>query len=103
MRALLVLVAFAASLVACGRKEPPPKQYELQGQILAINPEQKQVLVKHGDIKGFMPGMTMPYSIKDDRLLQGKEAGDLISATLVVGETSAYLSTITKTGHAAIE
>ncbi|MBI4263147.1 MAG: SCO family protein [Acidobacteria bacterium] len=36
-------------------------------------------------------------------MLDGKETGDLITATLVVGETEAYLSTLTRTGHAPIE
>jgi protein SCO1/2 len=58
--------------------------------------------VKHGDIPGFMPAMTMPYKVGDPKLLADKQPGDLITATLVVGEIEAHLSTITKTGHAAI-
>jgi protein SCO1/2 len=60
------------------------------------------VLVKHEDIPGFMPAMTMPYKVEDAKLLAGKEPGDLITATLVVGETEAHLSKIDKTGHAPI-
>jgi protein SCO1/2 len=50
-----------------------------------------------------MPAMTMPYKVEDGKLLAGKEPGDLITATLVVGETEAHLSTIDKMGHAPIE
>jgi protein SCO1/2 len=97
---VLILIALTA---ACGRQEPPPKQYELKGQILAVKPESQELLVKHDDIKGFMPAMTMPYKVEDASALEGRQPGDLITATLVVGETSAHLSSITKTGHAAIE
>ena len=46
-------------LLACGcSRAPEGSQYELKGQILAIKPEQNEVLVKHEDIKGFMPTMT---------------------------------------------
>ena len=48
-----------------------------------------EVVIKHEDIKGFMPGMTMPFTVKDDALLSGKQPGDLVTATLVVGETQA--------------
>ena len=99
--ALLVLVA-----AACGRTPPPPKEYQLSGQILAIKADGEhgpEVVVKHGDIKGFMPAMTMPYQVKDKALLADKQPGDLVTATLVVGETEAHLSTLTKTGHAALE
>jgi protein SCO1/2 len=89
--------------VACSRPAPSDREYQLTGQILSIKPETEEVLVKHDDIKGFMPAMTMPYKVENGALLTGKQPGDLISATLVVGETSAYLKNITTTGHAAIE
>jgi protein SCO1/2 len=50
-----------------------------------------------------MPAMTMPFTVKDPALLSGKEPGDLVTATLVVGETSAHLSSLTRTGHAKLE
>ena len=97
-------LALVAVLLVLGcSREPEPKRYQLQGQILAIKPETQEVLVKHQDIPGFMMAMTMPYKVEDAALLDGKAAGDLITATLVVGETRAYLSAVTKTGHAELE
>ncbi len=96
------VVLLAAVAGGCSRG-PEPKKYELKGQILAVQPERQELLVKHEDIPGFMPAMTMPYKVSDAGLLAGKEPGDLITATLVVGDTEAHLSTLTKTGHAAIE
>jgi len=100
MRFLLSAVLALAALPACGcAPDAATRQYELQGQILAVRPERSEVVIKHQDIKGFMPGMTMPFSVKDPALLEGKQPGDLVTATLVVGETQAYLSTLTTTGH----
>lgn len=101
---LLIRAVFvvAIAVTACGRT-PPSKQYQLQGQILDVKPETNEVLVKHDDIPGFMPAMTMPYKVEDAKLLAGKQPGDLITATLVVGETEAHLSKIDTTGHAAID
>jgi protein SCO1/2 len=96
--AALVLSALA---VGCGR-EAETRQYELRGQILAVRPERNEVVIKHEDIKGFMPGMTMPFTVTDAALLTGRQRGDLVTATLVVGETQAYLSTLTVTGHQAV-
>jgi protein SCO1/2 len=87
-------------LAACGRApDATARTYELQGQILAVRPERSEVVIKHEDIKGLMPGMTMPFTVKDQALLSGKQRGDLVTATLVVGETQAYLTTLTTTGH----
>ena len=102
MKPALPLLLLAA-LAACGRSVPEPRQYELQGQILAIRPEAREVTIRHGDIRGFMPGMTMPFMVNDAALLEGKQPGDLVTATLVVGETEAHLSSLTKTGTAPIE
>lgn len=99
----IVLLLALGLTAACGRTEPPPKEYQLKGQILSLQPEQKQVLVKHEDIPGFMAAMTMPYSVSDGSLLEGKTPGDLITATLVVAETTAHLSAITKTGTAPLD
>ena len=103
MRPCALVLLLAGLAAACGRQAPPPRQYELTGQILAVKPESLEVLVKHDDIKGFMPAMTMPYKVESTALLDGRMPGDLITATLVVAETTGYLSAITKTGHAAIE
>jgi protein SCO1 len=97
-RWLLALLLLGA---ACAR-EPEARTYELKGQILVVKPETREVLVKHEDIPGFMPAMTMPYVVKDVALLNERVAGDLITATLVVEPTLAHLTRITKTGSAPI-
>lgn len=87
--------------ISCSRTPPPPS-YQLVGQVLAVRVETSEILVKHEDIKGFMPAMTMPYRVKDAALLKDRAAGDLITATLVVEPELAWLSAITKTGSAPL-
>jgi protein SCO1/2 len=104
MRGVWVPVAAAVLMTSCGRApETPAREYQLQGQILAVRPERSEVVIKHEDIKGFMPGMTMPFKVKESALLQGKEPGDLVTATLVVAEVEAHLRTLEKTGHAPLD
>jgi len=103
MRVLWVPLMAALVLASCGTAETPAREYQLQGQILAVRAERSEVVIKHEDIKGFMPGMTMPFKVKDEGLLKGKEPGDLVTATLVVGEVDAHLRTLDKTRHAALE
>lgn len=95
-----IAVCLALVAAGCGRQARPARQYELIGQILEVRPATTEVVIKHQDIKNFMPGMTMPFKVSDPALLQGAQAGDLVTATLVVEEVKAYLTTLTKTGHA---
>jgi protein SCO1/2 len=99
LRGIVTLVALSAT--ACNQA-PESREYEVHGQILRIDAERQEVLVDHDDIEGFMPAMVMPYKVQDVGLLDGKEPGDLVTATLVVEEVNAYLSTLTTTGHAPI-
>jgi protein SCO1/2 len=85
-------------LSACSQE----RQYELRGQVLAVDRARQELTIKHDDIRGFMPGMTMPFKVKDRRLLDGREPGDLVQATLVVRDANAYLSSVARTGHAPL-
>ena len=101
---MVVPAALALALLIQGCTSAPeaPRQYELEGQILAIRPEQNEVLIKHGDIKDFMPGMTMPFKVRDPALLVGRLPGDLVKASLRVAETDAWLASLEKTGAAPL-
>jgi protein SCO1/2 len=94
-------MAVTAAVIGC-RRSPPPRVFELVGQIQAIAPERNEVTIKHEDVKNLMPGMTMPFKVKDPALLSGKAPGDLVTATLVLADVDAHLSALTKTGHAAL-
>lgn len=102
MRSTCVLALLVALAAACS-SAPEPKRYELVGQILAVAPERKEVTIKHEDIKNFMPGMTMPFPVRDAAELEGRQPGDLVTATLVVGDVSVHVESLTKTGFQPLE
>ncbi len=59
------------------------KRYGLKGQVVDKNPATNEITVKHGDIPGFMPAMTMSYPVKDANGFQQVEPGDVIAADVV--------------------
>jgi protein SCO1 len=98
---IVIIVTLAVVAPACGGPADQ-RTYKLQGQVLSLDAPRK-LTIKHEEIKGFMPAMTMPYDVKDEKLLTGLAAGDLINATLVVVSNDAYLTTIRKVGQAPLE
>ena len=86
------------SVSACSRD----KRYQFEGQVLAVDPARQEITVKHGDIGGFMPGMTMPFKVRDGRSLQGRKPGELIKATLVVTNSTGRLEDIVNIGEAPL-
>jgi protein SCO1/2 len=95
-------LCLAVAAAACGRPASE-RSFTLHGQVLSIDAPRKIVVVKHEDIKDFMPAMTMPYDVKEARLLDGLTAGDVINATLVVFANGAHLTKIDKVGSAPLE
>src|SRR5436190_2171518 len=50
-----------------------------------------------------MPAMTMPYKVRNPKLLDGIVPGDLINAKLIVAPNDAYLTDVKKVGQAPLE
>jgi protein SCO1 len=92
---LIVVVALGSACTA-------EKGYPITGQVLSVNAERLELTVKHEDIRGFMPAMTMPFKVRSGEEFGRWKPGDLITATLVVEETTGYLEDITKTGEAPL-
>lgn len=69
--------------LAIGCKEVN-KRYTLRGQVVGINFNKSQLIVNHEEIPGFMPAMTMPYDVRNANLLNAVQAGDRITADIVV-------------------
>src|SRR5208283_4441974 len=59
------------------------KRYNLRGQVLEKSISTSEITVKHEDIPGFMPAMTMPYKVKDPAVVQELQPGDAIAAEVV--------------------
>lgn len=101
-----VLLALTLAVPGCsGSGTPaslPTTRYDLAGQILAVNTETRTLTVKHGDIVGLMPAMTMTFAVVNDNDLRERIPGDLISATLEVTGGEGRLANVLKTGSAPL-
>lgn len=52
--------------------------FEGEGKIVALVPAKNQVVLQHGEIKGFMGPMTMGYALASSSLAQGLKPGDSV-------------------------
>jgi protein SCO1/2 len=93
----------ALSLAACGSRDADPvKRYEMTGQILAVHQNGQELTIKHDDIPGYMPGMTMRFPVVASSLMVGRTPGELIAATLEVDGLIGKLTSITHAGTAPL-
>ncbi len=71
----------------------------MHGQVLAVRPEDRELVIRHDDIPGLMPGMTMPFRVKDASVLTGVQAGDFVNARLELRGTETFITGVRKTGR----
>ena len=55
-----------------------------EGEVIATVPNASQIVVEHGEIKGFMEAMTMGYRVDPVSLLAGLKQGDKVRFTIDV-------------------
>jgi protein SCO1 len=96
--ALLLSVALVAS--ACEKTSAPeaksPFHYQVRGQVRGLPPDHKTIDVEHEDIPGFMPSMTMPFEVRDEKEIAGLNLGDAIAFRLNVTQRDSWIDQVTK-------
>ena len=92
-RTLVVVVCalLVSGIISCRRPASNAKRYELKGKVVAIEPDKHLVTIAHDEIKDYMPGMTMPFTVPDDSAYAILRPGDQISALLVVDGAQSWL------------
>jgi Cu/Ag efflux protein CusF len=86
------LLACLFAMAAC--QSAPEKRYPLQAEVISVDVPRKLIVVKHGEISGLMPAMTMSYAVLDSNDIASLHPGDKIFAELVVAENKGHLEKI---------
>jgi protein SCO1/2 len=89
-----------ASPQAAGPKNPV-RVFQVRGEVKEIHPEAPGAVIRHEEIPGYMPAMTMWFDVKDPAELTGLQPGDQVTFRLVVTEQDGWVEGLTKTGTAA--
>ena len=91
-------MSFALALaVACQRAEPTGT-FVGQGVVKDVLPQERQVIIAHEDIPGFMKAMTMGFEVKEGRLLEGIARGQEVTFTVEKTQDSLYLTALARVG-----
>lgn len=91
---ILSALALAAALLASGCQSAPEKHYPIQAEVISVESQRQSITIKHGDIPGLMPAMTMSYMVADPQQIASLKPGDKITADLVVSDSKGRLEKI---------
>ena len=98
MKRIFTIVVLICAGIAGGCQSAPEKHYPVQGEVISTDAGKKLITVKHGDIPGLMPAMTMTYQVAEPKQIESLQPGDKISADLVVSESKGRLERIVLVG-----
>ena len=96
----MVLLALSLSVATSASAE---QRYSARGLILKLDLAHNTMIVSTDTIPGFMEAMTMPYSVRDAKELEGLKPGSLIDFTLVVEKDSSYAEAIRVHSYQGLE
>ena len=72
------------------------KPYFGTGVITIINLKEGWIEIKHAEIKGLMPAMTMEFLVKQNSLLNDVQVGDRVDFTVVETRKAEYITELKK-------
>jgi protein SCO1/2 len=72
--------------------------FQVKGIVISVRPKEKAVEIKHEEIPGYMPAMTMPFDVRDTNELAGLEPGDSVAFRMIVTDTEGWIDRIRKLG-----
>lgn len=94
---ILILCLFGGSCRRGGNE----KRYDLTGKVITVEPAKHLVTIQHEEIKGYMPAMTMPFTVPSESDLQILAADDHVTATLVIDGSHSWLENLIITRQSA--
>lgn len=94
MKSILIILTILMAWVGAGCRSAQEKHYAIQAEVIAADSQRQMITVKHGEIPGLMPAMTMSYLVSDPKQIEKLELGDKITADLVVSDSKGRLEKI---------
>jgi protein SCO1/2 len=91
------LLCLALAIAACDRSktaDSSARSYEVRGIVRGFAPDRSTISVDHKDIPGFMPSMTMPFTVRNQKEISALKIGDGISFRMTVTDKDLFLDQV---------
>lgn len=104
----LVLLVIVAVVSGCDKNVPPttsnaivesaPKVFEARGVVRSVPEGGQTIVVRHEEIPGYMPKMTMELNVRDAQEIAGLKRNDEIAFQLVATTNTHWIQNIKRLG-----
>ena len=88
MKNLLVVALLVSQGAVCAEKT---REFTVRGVVREARPAKSQLVVKHEEIPDYMDAMTMPFQVRDPKILESVKPGDDITFQLHVTDKDHWI------------
>lgn len=88
---LLVLMICLGGVASCRRDRSNERRFDLKGKVVLVEKDKQLVTISHEKIEGYMPAMTMPFTVPSEADLEILAPEDQLTATLVIDGSHSWL------------
>ncbi len=68
--------------------------YTVRGLVKSLKRPEREAVIRHEEIPGYMPAMTMPFTVRESRELEGVDPGDSVEFRLRVTENDGWIDQV---------
>ena len=91
--------ALFLSLTTAPHAAEKVKSYDVRGVIRELRPDQKEMVIKHETIPGYMEAMVMPFTVRDSKLFEQVLVGDSVAFKLRVTKKEDWMEDLKVTAR----
>ena len=96
------LAVFVLAVLTCGRGLADDR-HAMTGVVLKVDAPTRTMVVSTENVPGFMEAMAMPFSVRQEAILNGLKPGTTIDFTFVIDKDSSYAENIHVRGFENLE
>ena len=85
-----------------GKSGAPPRTFTVRGSLRELPTDGRSAVIRHEEIPGYMPKMTMTFSVKHPASLRGLVPGDEVEFRLVATEDDHWIESLRRVGRGTV-
>ncbi|HLW36387.1 MAG TPA: copper-binding protein, partial [Chthoniobacterales bacterium] len=89
-------IALTLALCACRRSDEKGQHYQVRGVIRGISPDRTTLEIQHENIVDYMPSMTMPFLVRNQKETADLKLGDAIAFRMTVTKSDFWIDQVKK-------
>jgi protein SCO1 len=89
-------IGLTLALFACGPSDNKDQHYEVRGVIRGISPDRTTLEIQHENIPDYMPSMTMPFLVRNEKETSDLKLGDAIGFRMTVTKKDFWIDQVKK-------